>query len=37
MTALALWVALSPVLGCFIGRCIGAGMVDRRHRAKESA
>jgi len=29
MSALVLWIALSPVLGCFIGQLIGAGLVDR--------
>jgi hypothetical protein len=34
MSALALWIALSPVIGCFIGRCIGAGMVDRARKGR---
>jgi hypothetical protein len=34
MTALAVWIALSPVIGAVVGRCIGAGMVDRARRAR---
>ena len=29
MTALALWLALSPLFGCAAGRFIGAGMDDQ--------
>jgi len=34
MTALVLWIALSPVLGCVIGQIIGAGMVDRARKGR---
>jgi len=28
MTAIAIWLALSPVVGCLAGRCIRAGMEE---------
>jgi len=35
VTALALWLALSPVVGLVAGCCIRAGMVD--HELEEAA
>lgn len=32
MTALALWLALSPAVGLLAGRCIRVGMVDLQEK-----
>jgi hypothetical protein len=34
MNAVVLWIALSPVIGCVVGRLIGAGMVDRARKGR---
>lgn len=34
MTAVAVWIACSPLVGAVIGRFIGAGMVDRARKGK---